>query len=196
MTSLCSLSLRTKRPRCSLSTVMSAVVPRRIAPISSDSPSISAGRDVTIGTTCSSVRPSAIIGAHGLHEREARLSGERMVLVVGMFRRRAGRRRNVGVVAVNVGAERRRHDAGIERLARQAIREMASMSDVDTHIAIERCLDHGMDLALPVDEAAGMPRERMCQDIALAQQRDHALEDRIDVLAVVAAFRQAQSCPK
>ena len=36
-------------------------MPALSAPISSARPSILAGLDVTIGTTCSSVRPSAII---------------------------------------------------------------------------------------------------------------------------------------
>ena len=43
------------------STETSASMPTLSAPISSARPSILAGLDVTIGTTCSSVRPSAII---------------------------------------------------------------------------------------------------------------------------------------
>ena len=114
-----------------------------------------------------------------------------MVLVVLVLVRRAGRRRHMGVVAVNVGAERGRNDAGGDRLLGEPIGEMAAVTDVDLQAAIERGLDHRMHLALAIDEAAGMARERMRQHVALAQQRDHALQNRIDVLAVGAAFRQA-----
>ena len=68
---------------------------------------------------------------------------------------------------------------------------MAAVTDVDLQAAIERGLNHGMHFALAVDEAAGMARERMRQHVALAQQGDHALQDRIDVFAVGAAFGQA-----
>src|SRR5581483_500829 len=55
-----SLSRRAQRPRRSSSTVTSATAPGRSVPTSSPSPSIRAAFAVTIGTTCSSVRPHAI----------------------------------------------------------------------------------------------------------------------------------------
>ena len=48
-----------------------------------------------------------------------------------------------------------------------------------------------MNLALPVDEAAGMARERMRENVARPQFRDHALQDGVGILAVGAALRQA-----
>src|SRR6516164_11590123 len=53
-----------------------------------------------------------------------------------------------------------------------------------------------MDFALAIDEAAGMPRERMGQNIAGAQQRNHPLEYRIDILTIGAALGQAPQLPK
>ena len=114
-----------------------------------------------------------------------------MILVVLMLVGRAGRRRHMGVVAVNVGAERGRNNAGGKGLFGETIGEMAAVTDVDLQAAIERRLNHGMHFTLAVDEASGMARERMRQHVALSQQRDHALQDRIDVFAVGAAFRQA-----
>src|ERR1700742_2909220 len=68
---------------------------------------------------------------------------------------------------------------------------MAAMADVDLQSLVERSLDHRVHLALAIDETAGVARERMGKDIAVAQQRDHALQDGVDVLTVGAAFRQA-----
>ena len=73
---------------------------------------------------------------------------------------------------------------------------MAAVADVDPQSAIERRLDQGMDFALAIDEAAGMPRERMGQNIAGAQQRNHPLEYCIDVLTIGAALGQAPQLPK
>ena len=125
--------------------------------------------------------------AHRLRQAELRLAGKRMRLVVGMLRRRAGRRRHIGVVAMHVGAERVGHDAGVERLAGEAIGEVAAVADIDLEPAVERGLDHLVHLAFAVDEAAGMARERMRQNIAGPQLWDHALEDRVGILAVGAA---------
>ena len=47
-----------------------------------------------------------------------------------------------------------------------------------------------MDLALAVDEAARMTRERMRQDVAGAQLGNDAIQDGVGVLAVRAALRQ------
>ena len=65
------------------------------------------------------------------------------------------------------------------------------MADVHLQAAIERRLDHLVHLALAVDEAAGVARERMREDVARPEFRDHALEDRVCVLAIRAAPRQA-----
>jgi hypothetical protein len=60
----------------------------------------------------------------------------------------------------------------------------------------KQCLDQGVDFALAINEAAGMPRERMGQNIAGAQQRNHPLEYCIDVLTIGAALGQAPQLPK
>jgi hypothetical protein len=129
--------------------------------------------------------------AHRLGQAEFRLACERIGFVVVMLGRRAGRRRHVGVVAVHVGPERVGYDAGVERLARQAIGEMAAVADVDLQPAVERGLDDLVHLALAVDEAAWMARERMRQDIARPQLGDDALQNRIGVFAVRSALGQA-----
>ena len=71
-----------------------------------------------------------------------------MVLVVGMLARRSRRRRHARVVAVHVGAQRVRHDAGVERQFRQPVGEMAAVADIDLQAAIERGPDHAVHLAL------------------------------------------------
>ena len=114
-----------------------------------------------------------------------------MVLVIGMLARRARRRRHARVVAVHVSAQRMGHDAGVERLAREAIGEMAAVTDVDLEAPIERGLDNAVHLALAIDEAAGVARERMSENVAGLQQRDHPLDDRVGVLAIGARLRQA-----
>ena len=114
-----------------------------------------------------------------------------MVLVVIMLRRRARGRRHFGVVAVHVGAERMRHDAGGERVARDAIREMTAVADIDLQPGIDRGADDAVNLALTIDEAAGMARERMRQNIAGPQLRDHAFQDRVGIFAVGTALGQA-----
>src|ERR1700752_3051133 len=68
---------------------------------------------------------------------------------------------------------------------------MTAMADIDLQAAIERGADHRMNLAVAIDEAAWMARERMSKNVARLQQGNDALEDSVDVLAVVAARRQA-----
>src|ERR1700722_4189403 len=67
---------------------------------------------------------------------------------------------------------------------------MAAVSDIDLEPAVHRRADDRMDLALAVDKAAGMAREGMREDVAGAQQRDDALQNRIDILALRARFGQ------
>src|SRR6202021_3418242 len=86
---------------------------------------------------------------------------------------------------------RGRHEAAGDRLAGKTIREMTAMADIDLQPLVEGGLDDGMHLALAVDEATGVTRERMGENVAGAQQRNPALEDGIDVLAVGAAGRQS-----
>ena len=97
---------------------------------------------------------------------------------------------------MHIGAERVRHDAGIERLARQPIGEVAAVPDVDLEPAVERSANHLVDLALAIDEAARMARERVCEDVAGTQFGNHAFEDRVGVFAVRPALRKAPKLPK
>ncbi len=92
---------------------------------------------------------------------------------------------------MHVGAERVRNDAGVERLAGEPVGEVAAVADVDLETAIEGGADHLVDIAVAVDEAARMAGEGMRQDIARLQQRDHARQDGVGVLAIGAALGQA-----
>ncbi len=92
---------------------------------------------------------------------------------------------------MHVGAQRVGNDAGIERLARKAIREVAAVTDVDLEAAVQRGADHFMDLALPVDEAAGVSREGMSQNIARLQFRDHPIENGVGVFTVGPALGES-----
>ena len=89
-----------------------------------------------------------------------------MIFVVGVLFGCAGRRRHMRVVAVDVGAERGRDDAGGNRFTGQAIGEMAAMADINPQSTVECGLNHRMNLALAIDEAAGVTRKGMCEDIA------------------------------
>jgi hypothetical protein len=51
------------------------------------------------------------------------------------------------------------HDAGIERDARHAVAEMRAVADVGLEAHRQRLLDDRVQLALLVDEAAGMARD-------------------------------------
>ena len=77
-----------------------------------------------------------------------------MVLVIGGFVGCPGGRRDMGVITVNVGAQRGWNDAGGDRLAGKTIGEMAAVADVDLQSLVERGLDDRMHLALAIDEAA------------------------------------------
>src|SRR3954471_1403892 len=96
--------------------------------------------------------------AHRLHQAELCLPRERMVLIVLVLVRGAGRRRHVGIVTVNVSAERGGNDAGGERLLGETIGDMAAVPDVDLQAAIERRLNHGIHFALAINKTAGMTR--------------------------------------
>src|SRR5206468_7840397 len=67
-------------------------------------------------------------------------------------------------VAVQIGAERERHDAGLENDPRLLDAEMDAPADVDPDAAHDGLGDDRMDFARGGDERAGMPRERMGQD--------------------------------
>ena len=84
-----------------------------------------------------------------------------------------------------------RDHAGVERLAGQPIGEMAAVADIDLQSPIERRVDDAMDLALPVDEAAGVAGEGVREHVAGFQERNDALENRVCVLAIGAAVGQA-----
>src|SRR5437667_2090068 len=112
--------------------------------------------------------------AHRLDETELGLAGEGMIFVVLVLVRGAGGRRHVGVVTVNVRAERGGNDTGSNRFFGETIGEVAAVTDIDLQAAIERRLNHRMHFTLAVNEAAGMTRERMRQHIAFSQQRNHA----------------------
>src|SRR5271170_5970500 len=68
---------------------------------------------------------------------------------------------------------------------------MAAVANVHLKPAVERGPDDVMNFALPIDEATGMARERMGQDVAGAQLWYHPLQDCIGVLAIGAALGQA-----
>src|SRR5215468_4970539 len=129
-------------------------------------------------------------GTHSLSEAETRLPGERMVLLVRMRAGGPGRRRNEGVVAMHVGTQRMRHYPCVQRLSRQPVREVAAMPDIDLKPHVDGSLDDRVHLAVLVDEAAGMPRERVGEDIAGAQQADRALDDGVGIHPVCALRRQ------
>src|SRR6266568_2151634 len=84
-------------------------------------------------------------------------------------------------VAVQVGAERERYDAGLENDPRLLDAEMDAPADVDPDAAHDGLGDDRMDFARGGDERAGMPRERMGQDVALVEQRQHLIEDRVGI---------------
>ena len=102
----------------------------------------------------------------------------------------------MGIIAVDIGSERSRNDAGGNGLVREAVGEVAAVADVDPQPPIKRRLDHRMHFAFAIDEATGVPREWMGQHIAGPKQRDHPCEDRIDVLTIIAALRQAPQLPE
>ena len=52
-----------------------------------------------------------------------------MVFVIGMLGRGAGRRRNMGIIAVDIGSERGRNDAGGDGLACETVGEVAAVAD-------------------------------------------------------------------
>ena len=124
------------------STETSASMPTLSVPISSARPSILAGLVVTIGTTCSSVRPSAIIElmawtrlnlawpANGWFSSSSCWSGVPAARARGCCSR-ACRRRACWERC------RRRAPSG------ETIGEMAAVADVDLQAAIERRLNHG-----------------------------------------------------
>jgi hypothetical protein len=89
-----------------------------------------------------------------------------------MLRWGSSGRRNLGVVAVHIGAERVRHDSGIERLTCDAIREVTAVTDVDLEAMVDRGANNRVHFALSIDEAAGMPREWMRENIARPQLRN------------------------
>src|SRR5438093_5014673 len=68
---------------------------------------------------------------HRLNQAELGLAGEGMIFVVLMLVGRAGGRRHMGVVTVNVSAKCGRNNAGGERLLGETIGEMAAVTDVD-----------------------------------------------------------------
>ena len=140
------------------------------APIRSERPSISAGCDVTIGTTCSSESPSAIIELIACTRLNFAWPAKD-----DFRRRRAPRACRPGPAhaCCSHGCRRRAWSERCRRhrLACETIGEVAAMADIDPQPAVKRCLDHRMNFALAIDEAAGMPRERMGQDVAGAEQR-------------------------
>ena len=86
------------------------------------------------------------------------------------------------VVAVHVGAQRMRTDAGGDGAARHLEAEMRAMADIDCHAAFQCRPDHGMHLAgRGRHEAAGMARERMRQHIARLHQRHQRAHHLIGV---------------
>ena len=75
-----------------------------------------------------------------------------MIFVIDMLVRRSSRRRHVGVIAVDICAQRGRNDTGGDGLARQTVREMTAVADIDPQSAIQCRLDHGVNFALTIDE--------------------------------------------
>src|SRR5215813_9745195 len=73
---------------------------------------------------------------------------------------------------------------------------MTAVADIDPQPARECGPNHRMNLALAVDEPAGVARERMSQDVAGAEQGQHTLQNGVDVLAVAATLRKAPKLAK
>ena len=115
---------------------------------------------------------------------------EEHVFLVRVLVRRAPGFRNARVVAVHVCAERVGNHAGVERDTRHLVAEVRAVADVGLEAHGERLLDDRVQLALAVDEAAGMARERVRDDVAGFQQRHHLLEDGVGIHAVRARLRQ------
>ena len=78
-----------------------------------------------------------------MRQIERRDAGERVVLARG----RIAITGYTHVVAVHVGAQRVRADAGFDRSARHLEAEMRAVADIDRHAAFQRRPHHGMDLA-------------------------------------------------
>jgi hypothetical protein len=73
---------------------------------------------------------------------------------------------------------------------------MTAVADIDPQPAIECGLNHRVNIALAIDEPAGVARERMSKDVTGAEQGKHTLQNGVDVLAVGAALRKAPKLTK
>src|SRR5262249_17898117 len=131
--------------------------------------------------------------AHRLSKAETGLPSEWMVLLVRMRFGRPRRRRNEGVVAVHVGTQRVRYDSGVQCLSRKPVRKVAAVPDIDLEPHIDCGLDDWVHFTILVDETARMPRERMGEDVAGAQQAYCALDYGVGIHPVCSLRRQ---CPQ
>ena len=123
---------------------------------------------------------------HRRGQREVVVAGEHMHLfLVGMRLRRAARLGNRRVVAMHVGAQRVRHDAGLEHQPRDLEREVRAVADVGLEATRQRLAHHRMQLAATIDEAAGMAREGMGEDVARPQDVEHLRQDGVGVVGLL-----------
>ena len=95
--------------------------------------------------------------------------------------RRARRPRDLGVVAVEIGAESVGNDPRVEDPARHVEAEVRAVAHVDAEAARKRLADDGVHVSRAVDEAAGMASEWMREDVPRTEDLDHAREDRVRI---------------
>ena len=98
-------------------------------------------------------------------------------------------RRQPGVVAVHVGAERVRQDAGVEHLLRHRKAEMRAVADIDLEAARDRLAHHRVHPSVLPDKAAGMAGEGVGEHIARLEQIENVGQDAVGIDPPLAARR-------